>query len=120
MLSQGTSFTFSSTAYTVTRVTVNRQWEGSNRAKISTAHLGSSIDQEEPYVFGFTPRSDEGGSTVEVEFLGGGVPAVGAVAALTVAGAAAFSTTAATCVSSSVTATVGDLVRGSASFRIKV
>lgn len=119
MLSQGTSFVFSGAAYTVTRVSVNKQWEGQNRNKISTAHLGSDIDEEEPYVFGFAPRSDNLGSTVEVDFLGNGPPSPGSSGSLTVSGGASFSTTAATCLSSSVTAAVGDIVRGTASFRIK-
>lgn len=118
MLSQGTSFTFASTGYTVTRVSVNLQWEGQNRPKISAAHLGSSIDAEEPYVFGFVPRADERASSVEIDFLGAAPPATGANGALQISGGASFSTTAATCLSSVVTAAVGDLVRGSATFRV--
>lgn len=120
MLSQGTSFTFAGSPYTVTRVAVNKQWDANNRQKISTSHLGSSIDAEEPFVLGFVPRADESGSTVDIDFLGGSQPSPGASGTLTVSGAASFSTTAATCLSSTVTAAVGDLVRGSASFRIKV
>jgi hypothetical protein len=90
-----------------------------NRNKISTAHLGSDIDEEEPYVLGFAPRSSDLGSTVEVDFLGNGPPSPGSSGSLTVSGGASFSTTAATCLSSSVTAAVGDIVRGTASFRVK-
>jgi len=119
MLSQGTSFTFSGAAYTVTRVSVNLQWEGNNRPKISTAHLGSSINAEEPFTYGFIPYSDDSASTVEVDFLGGSPISIGSTGNIVISGAAGGTYNGATCVSSSVTAAVGDLVRGSATFRIK-
>lgn len=119
MLSQGTSFTFSGTAYTITRVSVNLQWTGNNRPKISTAHLGSNINAEEPFVYGFVPYSDDSASTVEVDFLGGSGIQIGTTGNIVISGGAAGTYNNATCVSSSVTAAVGDLVRGSATFRIQ-
>ena len=119
-LSQGTSFVFSGTTYTCTRVSVNLQWTGNTRNKISAATLSSSIDAEEPFVYGFLPYSDDTPSTVDIDFLGSTAPSIGATGSLTVSGGAGFSTTSATCASSSVTAQVGDLVRGSASFKVKV
>ena len=119
-LSQGTSFSFGGTTYTCTRVSVNMQWQGNTRNKISAATLASDINAEEPFVYGFLPYSDDTPSTVDVDFLGGTGPTAGATGALVVTGGASFSTTAATCASSSVTAQVGDLVRGSASFKVKV
>lgn len=116
MISQGTSFTFGATSWSLTRVAVNLQ--RAERPKISTTTLAASINDPEPFVLGFPPRPDEGGSTVEIDFVGGGTPTVGAIGALAVSGGASYSVTAATCVSASVTASVGDLVRGTASFRV--
>ena len=119
-LSQGSSFSFAGANYTATRISVNLQWDGNNRQRISTAHLGTSIDVEEPYVFGFLPRADESASTVEVEFMGGSVIAVGTTGGVSVTfnGGGSFSATG-TCVSSVTTAATGDLIRGTATFRVK-
>lgn len=120
-LSQGTSVTFGSTTLVATRVSVNRSngAGASNRQRISTAHLGSDANQEEPYVEIWQPRADEGGGqTVDVDFLGGSPPTSGATGTLSISGGLSFSTTV-TVVSSVVTAAVGDIIRGSASFRFK-
>lgn len=119
-LAQGTSFSFSAVTYTVTRVTVNRgSGSGNQRQRISTAHLASDPNAEEPYLEIWQPRSDEGGgNTVEIDFLGSSAPSAGASGTLTVSGGISFST-AATCASSSVTASVGDILKGSASFTFK-
>lgn len=122
-LSQGTSFSFASTTYTVTRVSVQRgsaAGSGQTRQRISTAHLGSNPDLEEPYLEIWQPRADEGGgggNTVDIDFLGASAPTPGATGTLTVTGGLSLSTTA-TVAGSSVTAAVGDIIRGSASFRI--
>lgn len=116
-LSQGTTFSFAGTAYTVTRVTVNLQWSGPQRNKISTAHLGTSIDDEEPFVYGFKPRSIDSASQVEVEILGASLPTPGASGTVSVSGGASYSG-GGTCVSSVQTATVGELLKGTATFRI--
>lgn len=119
-LSQGTTVSFTGTTFTATRVSVNRgSGAGNQRQRVSTAHLGSDPNQEEPYLEIWQPRSDEGGgNTVEVDFLGAAPPTAGATGTLTVSGGISFSTTV-TVASSVVTAAVGDLVRGSASFRFK-
>lgn len=118
-LSQGTSFSFDAVGYTVTRVTVQRGSSANqNRQRISTAHLGSDPDKEEPYLEIWQPRADEGGgNSVEIDFLGSSTPTVGASGTLTISGKFSLTTTA-TCASSTVTAAVGDILRGSASFRI--
>jgi hypothetical protein len=119
-LSQGTVFSFAGTTYTCTRVSVNLQWTGNTRNKISAATLSSNINAEEPFEYGFLPYSDDTPSTVDVDFLGGGGPGIGTNGTLTVSGGASFTTTSATCASSTITAQVGDLLRGSASFKVKV
>lgn len=120
-LSQGTSFSFNSVSYTVTRVTVQRgsQSGSQTRQRISTAHLGSNPDLEEPYLEIWQPRADEGGggNTVEIDFHGSSVPTAGATGTLVISGGLSLSTTA-TVSGSSVTAAVGDIIKGSASFRI--
>lgn len=121
-LSQGTSFSFASVQYTVTRVTVQRGSAAAtqNRQRISTAHLGSNPDLEEPYLEIWQPRADEGGgggNTVDIDFLGSTVPTAGATGTLTISGGLMLSTTA-TVAGSTVTAAVGDIIKGSASFKI--
>lgn len=113
-LSQGTSFTFSGTTYTVTRVSVSLQSQISQRPKISTAHLGTAIEDEEPYVLGFKVRAIDSASQVEVECLGSSPPTAGASGQLTTTGYSGG----ATCISSVVTATVGELLKSTAVFRI--
>lgn len=116
MLSQGTTFSFAGTTYTVTRVSVQRASQ--TRQRISTAHLGSNANAEEPYLEIWQPRADESGNTVEVDFLGSSGVQAGASGSLQISGSVSYGPTAATCASSNVTAAVGEVVRGSASFRI--
>lgn len=121
-LSQGTSFSFNSVSYTVTRVTVQRgsQSGSQTRQRISTAHLGSNPDLEEPYLEIWQPRADEGGgggNSVDIDFHGASVPTAGASGTLVISGGLSLSTVA-TVSGSSVTAAVGDIIKGSASFRI--
>lgn len=112
--SQGTSFTFGGGSYTITSVTVNY---GQERGRVSGAHLGMGQDDVEPFYK--THRTVDELPTVDVEFIGGSTPSVNASGNLAVSGKVAFSGTA-TCISSQVTASVGDIVRGSASFRVQV
>lgn len=119
-LSQGTSITFTGFSGSPTRITINKQDNTTTqeRQRVSTAHLGSDINLEEPYVEVWQPSTSvSSGSTVDVEYLGTGTVSAGTSGTLTVSGAISYSGTA-TCISSSVTAAVGDVVRGSASFRI--
>jgi hypothetical protein len=111
--SQGTSFTFGVSAYTITSVTVNG---GAERQRVSAPHMGLGPNDTEPFYY--LHKSVDSLPTVDVEFIGQTIPSVGDVGALSVSGRVAFSSTAATCVSSQVTASLGDIVRGSASFRI--
>lgn len=55
---------------------------------------------------------------VEIDFIGATRPLVGAVGAISISGAVNLTFTAATCMSSSLTAAVGEIVRGSASFSV--
>jgi len=113
-LSQGTGFTFSGSSYTVTRVSVSIQPQISARPRISTAHLGSDINAEEPYVLGFKVRAIDSPSQIEVECLGSSPPQAGASGNISTTGYSGP----ATCISSVVTATVGDLLKSTAVFRV--
>lgn len=118
-LSQGTTLSYASASYSVTRISVNaNSGAGQNRQRISTATLASDPDLAEPYVEIWQPRADEaGGNTVDIDFLGASPPGVGSTGSLVIGGAISLNKTAVTVVSSVVTAAVGDLVRGSASFK---
>jgi hypothetical protein len=112
--SQGTSFTFGVSAYTITSVTVNG---GAERQRVSAPHMGLGPNDTE--LVYYLHKSVDSLPTVDIEFIGAGIPSVNVSAALAVSGKVAFSGIA-TCVSSQVTASVGDIVRGSASFRVQV
>lgn len=139
--SQGTFFTFQGAPYTVTRVTVSSGSGGgggaSERQRVSAAHLGSDPNQVEPFFYlwqpdpagvgrlsgaagvtatGTTATSVE--SQVEIDFIGKSRPTVGAIGPIAITGAVVFSYAGATCMASSVTAALGDIVRGSATFKV--
>lgn len=114
--SQGTSFTFGVSVYTITSVSVDL---GQERERVSGAHMGLGPNDIEPVYY--LHRSVDSLPTVQVEFIGASAPSVGANATLTVAGKLAFGPyTSATCIASQVSASLGELVRGSASFRVRV
>ena len=112
---QGTTFSFGGSSYSATRVSVSQSQPIALRNKISVATLSTSETAVEPFVYGFYPFPQDAEKTVEVEYLGGSVIAVGSsgVVATSLGGGGN-----ATCVSSSINATVGDLIRGTATFRI--
>jgi|694.fasta_scaffold01162_72 hypothetical protein len=112
--SQGTYFAFAGSNYTVTSVTVNG---GAERQRVSAPHMGLGPNDTEPFYY--LHRSVDSLQTVDVDYIGQTIPSVGASATLTVSGRIAITGTA-TCVSSQVTASVGDIVRGTASFRVQV
>jgi hypothetical protein len=112
--SQGTTFTFNGTDYTVTSVQVDY---GAERQVVSGAHMGLGPDDFEP-VF-TTGRTRDERPTVQIDFIGGAIPGINASGWLSVSGKLSFNG-GATCISSQVTAAIGELVRGSASFRVEV
>jgi hypothetical protein len=139
--SQGTLFTFSGSPYTVTRVTVSSGSSGgggtNERNRVSAAHLGSDPDTVEPFFYLWQPDpagtgrlSGVAGTTatgttatvvesqVEIDFIGASRPVVGSVGSVVVSGAVNLSFAGATCMASSVTAAVGEIVRGSATFKV--
>lgn len=111
--SQGLTFSFASTSYVATSVNVDG---GSERRFLSGAHLGLSGGAYEPLYRTFRTRDEF--PTVSIEYIGASKPAVGTTGDLSISGPISFSG-AATVTTSSITAAVGDLVRGSASFRVR-
>jgi hypothetical protein len=136
--SQGTTFTFAGTPYTVTSISVSfGEGSGSGsdnqRQRVSAAYLDSDPNQAEPYFEIWQPDPAGGGrltsggdtagtsvsSTVEIEFLGTSAPAYDSVGTLVIAGPVSMTFSNATCNSSTIRLAVGDVVRGSASFNVK-
>ena len=112
--SQGTSFTFGLSAYTITSVSVDL---GQERERVSGAHMGlGPNDIESVY---YLHRTADSLPTVQVDFIGQSAPTVGTTAMLAVSGKIAFGGLA-TCTSAQVTASLGEIVSGSASFRVQV
>jgi hypothetical protein len=79
--------------------------------------MGLGRDDFEPTYI--THRTSDERPNIEVEFISGTPPVIGATGAISIAGAISYTFSTATCVSVQVTASVGDLVRGSASFRVQ-
>jgi hypothetical protein len=120
----------------LTRVTLQRgSASGNQRQRISIAHLGEpftmtktvngqsvTVRREEPFVEIWQPRAGQGGGgSLAIDFIGNaGATALvsGHSGTLTVVGAGVAYSGNATVTDGSVTASVGDVVRGSATFAI--
>jgi hypothetical protein len=117
--SSGTTFTFAGTTYTVTSITYSIT-DNAATDQIDVSHLGQTtgatvLTMSRP----LKGSAGDTGKEVSVEYLAAsGTPvAQGATGTLAITGGIALSVTA-TCKSSSVTLTVNDAVRGSASFQV--
>jgi hypothetical protein len=134
--SQGTTFTFAGSVYTVTSVAVN--YGGSaggaqQRQRVSAAYLDSDPTKAEPFLEIWQPDpagdgrlATDGGTSatavqhsVQIDFIGTSPPAYRATGTLAIAGPVVLSFSAATCESSSVNLAAGDIVRGSATFTVQ-
>lgn len=117
--STGTTFSFAGSNYTVTSITYSIT-DNAATDQIDVSHLGQTAGQT--VLTMSRPLKGTAGDTgkeVSVEYLAtsGGPISQGATGTLTIAGGVTLSVTA-TCKSSSVTLTVNDAVRGSASFQV--
>jgi len=110
--SQGTTLSFGAVAYTVTSVSVGY---GQERGRAGIPHMGMGANDVEDIVY--THKTQENYPTVEVEYLGNSPPVVQASGTLAIGGPYSFSGPA-TCVSSAIRLAVGDVVRGTAGFRV--
>lgn len=117
--STGTTFSFGGTNFTVTSITYSITDQAA-ADQIDVSHLGQTTGSTVLTLA--RPLKGSAGDTgkeVSIEYLASaGTPiAQGATGTLSIAGGVTLSVTA-TCKSSSVTLTVNDAVRGSASFQV--
>lgn len=115
--SSGTTVDFGGSSYTVTDITINYSDVGGDDS-IDVSHLGLTsgsnvATQARPLVGGTTDT----GTECQIELLGGTAPAAGTEAQLVIAGAVSISACS-RCTASSIRATVNDVVRSSATFRV--
>lgn len=110
--SQGTYLSFQGSSYTVTSISVS---QGQERERVRVAHMGLGPDEREDVVY--VHKTQDNLPTVEIEWIGGSVPAVQASGTVSITGAYSFSGTG-TCVTSAVRVATGDIIRGTASFRV--
>ena len=114
---QGTTVTFGGSTYTVTDITVNFTDAGGDDS-LDVSHLGlvdgsAVATQARPLVGGTTDT----GTECQIELLGGGAPSAGTEAQLVISGAVVVNACS-RCTASSIRATVNDVVRSSATFRV--
>ena len=104
--SQGLTFTFGGTTLSVTNVSINESQD-----LVDATDLGVAPNDRRVYVGGFASDAE-----VQIEYFGD-ILTSGTTGALSITGPISYSG-AATISSSSVSASVGDLVRGNATFRV--
>lgn len=118
--SSGTTFTFKSTNFTITNLVYNLSDTGGATDQIDISHLGlttgaSLLFQNRPLV-GAT--GGETGKEIQIDYIGSNAITGGTTGAYTITGGLSLSGNA-TCLSSSVTLSINEVIRGSASFRIE-
>ena len=117
--SSGTTFVFAGTTFTVTNITINFSDVSGQTDRIDISHLGQTTGetmatQKRPLVGSPT---GETGKEVSFDYIGTTQLAGGTTGSYSLAGGSSLSGTA-TIVSSSLTLTVNDVVRGSATVRV--
>ena len=115
--STGTTFTFAGTGYTVTNITYSLTDTAANDT-IDISHLGLTTGaavqtQNRPLAGSATDTGRE----VQIDFIGSAPITDGATGTLVIAGGLSLSK-AATVSASSITLTVNDVVKGSATFKV--
>lgn len=116
--STGTTFTFNSVGYTITNLVYNLTDTGGGD-QIDISHLGlttgaSLLFQNRP-LKGAT--GGETGKEVTIDYIGASAIAGGTSAAYSITGGLSLSGNA-TCLSSSVTLALNEVIRGNATFRL--
>jgi len=117
--SSGTTFVFAGTTFTVTNITINFSDVSGQTDRIDISHLGQTTGetmatQKRPLVGSPT---GETGKEVSFDYIGTTQLAGGTTGSYSLAGGSSLSGTA-TIVSSSLTLSVNDVVRGSATVRV--
>jgi hypothetical protein len=104
---QGLTFTFAGSTLTVTSVQVN-----DTQDLLDATHLGIAPNGKRQFVNGFATDRE-----VQIDYISTSILSAGASGNLVISGPFAISGTA-TCSSASIGGSVGDFVRGSATFRL--
>jgi len=104
---QGLTFTFGGSGVTGTNVNVS-----DTQDLVDATHLGIAPNARRVYVGGFTSDRE-----ISVDYISGTILAAGSSGALVISGPLSFSGNA-TIASASLGGSVGDFVRGSATFRL--
>jgi hypothetical protein len=118
-LAQGTTVTVDGAAILATRISVSNGDPGAgNSPRVTVSHLGSDPEKEEPYELTWAAPDDSGSSpkTIQIDYMGSSIEPSTATVSVVITGPIAFNA-GCTVVSSSVTAQVGDVIRGTATFR---
>lgn len=108
----GTTFTFGTQTFDITTVSVDY---GQERQRVASPHMGLAANDREPFVQ--LHRTEDNLPIVSIEYITGVIPTVGATGTMSLTGRVVYSG-GATVIASSVSGRVGDLVRGTASFRV--
>jgi hypothetical protein len=104
---QGLTFTFAGSAITVTSVQVN-----DTQDLLDATHLGVAPNARRIFVGGFATDRE-----VQIDYISNSILGAGASGALAISGPLSFSGNA-TISNASIGGSVGDFVRGSATFRL--
>ena len=126
--SQGTSFSFAGFSAFATKITVSAgqgQGQSTQRQRVSAACMADNPNGVEPFFYLWKPDPSGSGAEgnseqtkqVQISYIGQTMPVSGAVGSLAITGKINFIFTA-TVLSSSVTAAVGDVVRGDVVFSV--
>jgi hypothetical protein len=110
--SQQTYFSFAGAAFTATSITVNN---GNEREFVPVAHMGLGPNDVEQIVR--LHKTAASLPTIDLDFIGSSAPTIDTIGSLSITGKISFSATV-VCTASQVTAAFGDIIRGSASFRV--
>jgi hypothetical protein len=104
---QGLTFTFGGSNVTVTSVQVS-----DSQDLLDATHLGIASNGKREYVGGFATNRE-----VQIDYINTTILTAGSSGALSISGPMSFSGNA-TCSNASIGGSVGDFVRGSATFRL--
>jgi len=104
---QGLTFTFAGSSITITSVQVN-----DSQDLLDATHLGIAPNGKREFVGGFATNRE-----VQIDYISATILTAGTSGSLSIAGPIAISGNA-TCSAASIGGSVGDFVRGSATFRL--
>ena len=115
----GTTFTFSGTGYTVTNITYSTNDVSGTTEELDVSHLGQTtgaavLTMKKPLI---GSAGGDTGKEVTMDYHGSVPVTGGSSGTLTITGGIAYSGVA-TCSSSSVTATVNEVLKGTATFKV--